>query len=557
MNSQPMKYFGGLVPSSVALRTGCCVVAGVLGMAIVSAAPAQSLEQLAQRVADEHPQIRQARAAAEAAQHDVEQVLGRNGLRIGAYVEPGRTFGGTATSALSGSDMGVRATYPIYDWGKAEAEADQARARLEAAKVKVTAAVVGEWTKLSDMYVEVVRSEGLLAVTRQYVEALQSLHDQVQEIVQVDQGRRVDLQQVDSRLQQAQLQELQRETVATEALVQIKVLTDLPAVRVLPVDDISLQVQALAQERSARLDRHPAVLEAEFEVKAAQQAVHVARAQEKPEFGVQLSVGSRTPSGSFNAFQTADVRIVSQWDLYDGGAMKASSNAAGKRMAATKEQMRVVRRDLGAEVDRTWLRQQQVRARLAAWKQQIAGTLQLRDAYWEQFRAGRRTILDLLSIENDIYQARLSETTERHDLLQSEYRLFIQLGHASERWLPADTVSAPVRSAASPVPAEGPAVRRGVQELEDDMRDLNKLAAVQYALRLPRSNDRIEVSEGMQLKLSVELRLAPEAALAQARPRKRAVASRVHSLPDGIQEAVPQGREDGMPLMASRENARR
>lgn len=515
MTSQPTQFFCFPLPRPTVLKAWWRAAA-LLGLAMASAVSAQSLEQLARNVAEEHPRIRQQRAEAEAAQHDVERVMGKNGLRLAAFVEPGRAYTVVGNAAsVSSSDMGMRATYPIYDWGKAGAEASQASARLDAVKAKVDAEIIGQWTKLSDLYVDVLRNENLLGVTHQYAEALQALRDKVQEIVLVDKGRLVDLQQVDNRLQQAQLQALQRETASSEALIQLRALTNLPTVRVFPLEDVSDKLPLLDQARSVWLDRHPAVLEAQYQAKEAEQAVYLANAQEKPAFDLQVSVGSRSASGRFDAFQSADVRFVSQWDLYNGGTTKATSMAAGKRMLATKEQMGAVRHDLASEIDRIWSRRQHLRSRVESWKQQIDGAMKLHNAYWEQFRAGRRTVLDLLSIENDIYQARLSDAAERHDLLQSGYRLFIQLGHAGARWLPSDAASVPSpRSSESNVWSDGQGVRDIALGVADDLRGLANLAAARFALRWNHADT--DAPKGLSLKLSVEMSVKPEAVLARA-----------------------------------------
>ena len=47
----------------------------------------------------------------------------------------------------------------------------------------------------------------------------------------------------------------------------------------------------------------------------------------------------------------------------------------------------------------------------------------MRENYWQQFKIGRRSILDLLNAENETFQARLSAQQERLEVLQAQYRL--------------------------------------------------------------------------------------------------------------------------------------
>jgi adhesin transport system outer membrane protein len=425
------------------LRTAKATVASILLCAgtflctatAPSTASAQSLMKLGQRVADDHPRIRLLRAQVRAAQFEVQQIVGANGLRVSTFAEPSRTFSGSDDGpTASSSDFGVRARYPIYDWGKANGEVGQAEARLGAAQARVDAEIITQWLKLSDTYIEVLRNNSAMAANESYVEALLALRNQMQEIVNVDKGRAIDLRQVESRLQQGQLQLLQRKTAGVEALIQLRTLTNLPSAVTVPIDTLSNTFPSSIETMLTRLDQHPALLEAARQINEAEQGVSVAKAQERPQFDIQATLSSRNAFGHFKAFSQREVRIMSQWDFYDGGSAKSKSAGASERLLAVGEQAQAVRRDLDSEVRRTWSRQHELRTRAPLWIQQIVFTQQLRSAYWEQFRVGRRTVLDLLSVENDIFQARLNETADQYDLFQSEYRLFIQLGMARERW---------------------------------------------------------------------------------------------------------------------------
>ena len=57
----------------------------------------------------------------------------------------------------------------------------------------------------------------------------------------------------------------------------------------------------------------------------------------------------------------------------------------------------------------------------------------MREAYWEQFQIGKRSIIDLLNAENEIYAARLGAATERAELTQARYRLLGATGQLLPR----------------------------------------------------------------------------------------------------------------------------
>ena len=56
----------------------------------------------------------------------------------------------------------------------------------------------------------------------------------------------------------------------------------------------------------------------------------------------------------------------------------------------------------------------------------------VRDNYWEQFKIARRSILDLLNVENEIFQARTSAQTDAAEQEQARYRVLAATARLGE-----------------------------------------------------------------------------------------------------------------------------
>ncbi len=123
-----------------------------------------------------------------------------------------------------------------------------------------------------------------------------------------------------------------------------------------------------------------------------------------------------------------------QWNPFDGGAGKAGSQAAAEQLNAAKDNVEAVRRDLSNEIARFWYAIETRRGRISAWDDLAKQNSKVRDVYWQQFKIGRRTMLDLLNAENELFQTRSSAETDRMDLLQSQYRLLGSLAQLTQ-WL--------------------------------------------------------------------------------------------------------------------------
>ena len=103
-------------------------------------------------------------------------------------------------------------------------------------------------------------------------------------------------------------------------------------------------------------------------------------------------------------------------------------------MNAAKDNTDSVRRDLSNDVTRFWSQIETRRGRISAWDDLTKQNARVRDAYWQQFKIGKRSMLDLLNAENELFQTKSSAETDRMELLQSQYRLLGSLAQLTQ-WL--------------------------------------------------------------------------------------------------------------------------
>src|SRR4029079_833492 len=79
-------------------------------------------------------------------------------------------------------------------------------------------------------------------------------------------------------------------------------------------------------------------------------------------------------------------------------------------------------------VARTWAAMQSARDRIAPLEAHARATEQVLQAYRSQFELGRRTLLDLVNAENELFQARSNLQTGRTSAQIAEYRVLAAVG---------------------------------------------------------------------------------------------------------------------------------
>ena len=406
-----------------------------LGSTLLLQPPAQA-ETLREAVGialGQHPQVLGARRNAEAIRHEVTGAANAMNTRFGVIAEPSVGYTrGQGRDRRSG-DLGAQAIKPIYDGGRTDNETDRQRARLSSANYSTEASRDDIALRVADAYIEVAKQQQLAELAHDYVDGIAALQRRVQEIVRIDQGRGYDLLQTDSRLAQARLTLADREGQLAEAREALAQLVGQPIQGVTSTEPPGEPIRSL-QDAMDLLNMHPSILARRAEVTAARKAAAVADAWTKPTVNLRARVTSpRDFDGKRKWFGGYDLGLVTDWSPFDGGVGAATAAAANAQVLTAEEAVASTRRVLQTDVARHWTQIQSRVGRVGTRAELVESTRQVRAAYWEQFQIGKRSIIDLLNAENEIYAARLGAATEHAELTQARYRLLGATGQLLPR----------------------------------------------------------------------------------------------------------------------------
>lgn len=406
-----------------------------LGSTLLLQPPAQA-ETLREAVGialGQHPQVLGARRNAEAIRHEVTGAANAMNTRFGVIAEPSVGYTrGQGRDRRSG-DLGAQAIKPIYDGGRTDNETDRQRARLSSANYSTEASRDDIALRVADAYIEVAKQQQLAELAHDYVDGIAALQRRVQEIVRIDKGRGYDLLQTDSRLAQARLTLADREGQLAEAREALAQLVGQPIGSVTSTEPPGEPIRSL-QGAMDLLNMHPSILARRAEVTAARKAAAVADAWTKPTVNLRARVTSpRDFDGKRKWFGGYDLGLVTDWSPFDGGVGAATAAAANAQVLTAEEAVASTRRVLQTDVARHWTQIQSRVGRVGTRAELVESTRQVRAAYWEQFQIGKRSIIDLLNAENEIYAARLGAATEHAELTQARYRLLGATGQLLPR----------------------------------------------------------------------------------------------------------------------------
>jgi adhesin transport system outer membrane protein len=457
MNINNKRRWALIVPSVIALTAG-----------MGSAASAVELRDAVQVAVDSNPQISTAIQDKEAIEFERRQAQGlylpRFNLEAGAGVRhldnPTRRALNIERKPLYPVDIGVTGEQVLFDSGARRAELRRQAARTDGAATRVQERSEFIALEVVREYLNYMLQQRLVAIASDNIAFHRQMVSDLSQGVTQGSISVADQQQAEERLQASKARLTQAQEDLVDAGIAFETRTGLPLdATVLPppiADKLPPSVNdAIGQART----NNPRVRIAMADIDAAHQVVRAAKADWGPR--ISIEAGARTGQdidGLDDRTSDLQARLVIRWKIYDGGIRGANIQEQVRRASEERFKLHQVVREVEEDVQSAWNRRTQQAALLVDLSEQSRVSGDLVNSYREQFRVGRRSLLDVLDAQNTSYNAQVLAETARFAELFAEYKVLAATGNILE----AMGIQRPVQSAADArqrfdVPATPPA----------------------------------------------------------------------------------------------------
>jgi outer membrane protein TolC len=410
-----------------------CLVASGLTLQV----QAQTLPQVVNQALQSYPAIQAAAAQSSTARADIARARSAHLPQVGVAATASAYGSGNLPANTSRTAISPTARLNLWSGGKIEAEVDRAKALTQASEfqeagtldevAQLAAEAYLNWAKTSDLYSLAVHN---------YNAHLDTLSD-IQTISQADQGRRVDYEQALVRTENAKLALQQRKSEFTQAIQRLQrfwpgdmsprpIGLDAVVADTGPLGNVPT---SLAQTIAMVSGNLPAIAQAQARLQAAQASVRMAKGLQWPT--VDLTV-SRVPGATGRMDAVTQLQVNAP--LYNGGATSAGVEAAIGQLKAAEfalEEAQILAREKAALAWQEWAA---ARARASTGSQQSLVGDKVVEAYRQQFRIAKRSLLDLLNIQADAFSYRTASQTAFHDERLARVRLLASTGELANRF---------------------------------------------------------------------------------------------------------------------------
>lgn len=373
-----------------------------------------------------------------------ERAIARSGYypTVGTTITAGpeRTEGvdtGEEEVDLISKDASLYVRQNLFSGGETTAFVNETEARITAAAYNVLATANSVYLDTIESYIGVIKSRDLLAIAQTNAETQEKIMRQVRE--KTDQGFSPvsELYNSESRLALSKGSLISRQQDLNQAIVSFhkrfgRLLA--PSQFIMPEPTIQLP-GTVEQTVELAFMVHPALKVAEFNIEKSRYSFERSESKDLPTLDLELRGQYEDDTGgSEGDTTTLGAYLTLNYTFYDGGLR--SGEQQRDKLSIHKENQRsyIERRNVNETVRRAWNIHESEDFKNAFLSEHVQLSDKTLQAFKEEYYVGRRTLLDLLNMENEVTDAQLSFSESEFSNLISIYRLLQATGMLLEEY---------------------------------------------------------------------------------------------------------------------------
>jgi len=345
--------------------------------------------------------------------------------------DPGTRGRGDYDKDLWRKEAGLTLTQMLFDGWESHYEVQRQEARVvsSANRVRETAELVG--LSIVESYLEVLRQRQLLHTARKNVSSHISILDQIQQGVDAGRSTQADLEQAKARLASARATEANtRESLRNAEANYIREVGDKPGELNLPVIPYDSLAKDVEDEVLHTLAHSPTLDIFAADIEVAYAEAQGTKSTYYPQLDLQMNARTGHDLGGVEGRDTsASALVVMNWNLYRGGADVARAREFNHRHQQAKEARTEAERTVENDVRRTWASMVSAGERASQFAAQANANVEVVKAYKDQFNLDRRTLLDVLDAQNELFVSNSNTVNAEFLEMFAVYRLLALKGH--------------------------------------------------------------------------------------------------------------------------------
>lgn len=316
-------------------------------------------------------------------------------------------------------------TQMLFDGWAAKSEVERQKNRVESTTNRVSEVAEFVGLDIVEAYLEVLRQRDLLAIARANVDDHMKILGTIETGASAGTVTEGDVQQANARVAQARATTSSTEQALRQAeALFIQKAGDMPGDMAFPeIPRAKLPASVDDAVREA-VTGSPTLNVFESDIKVAEQEYNASGATLYPQIDLVANASAGNDlDGIEGSEDRQSILAVLNWNLYRGGADNARQREFMYRHSVAKERRAAASRQVEKDMRDTWAGMVSAGERAKQFLDQATANEKVVNVYLDQFSLDRRTLLDVLDSQNELFVSRSSHVNALYTEMFAVFRV--------------------------------------------------------------------------------------------------------------------------------------
>ncbi len=307
---------------------------------------------------------------------------------------------------------------------------ESARAGFQSASLGVSGTSENVGLKTVQAYINVLKSQKLVGIAEQNLSIHNQLLDLVQQRVKQKVGSIAEVNQATARVKEAEAELIQAQGGLKNAKTMYKaVVGTMPGNLVFPVVPRAEVAAGLDELIEDAMKDNPFIARAQARLTMAAAGIERQKSAYWPNLDLELTgYSDEDISGTPGRYEGYNAMAVLSYNLYAGGSTTRSVQGTKLLLKQAKSELEVARRNVTEQIMTSHNDIRVSGLRLKTFEAQLKENERVQKAFAEQFRVGKRTLLDLLDSQQELFRSKSNAVAELHEEAYAVYTLLASQG---------------------------------------------------------------------------------------------------------------------------------
>lgn len=416
-------------PLSTAILATLCLALSLNVQAI-------SLEKAVKDALQTNPELQEQNQQYLITEHRIDQATSgyKPSLDLRAGAGRQRTKNAFSTSGnavdLNPLQTSLVLTQPLFEGFKTKHGVASSEAANRAERLQTLTKAEQISLQVVQAYLNVLKTKEIVKLAERNLKVHDELYQQIKSRYNKGASDKADMTQVEGRVALANSNYLASLNNYEDAKANFEAVAGFPARDfVRPSVNTELIPESKEQALNIAAKEHPQIQSSRQSVKSSQENFEGAKSPYMPKLDLELKGSwNEDNNGIKGTDNQLSALVVLNWNLYQGGFDSAQRKVALSQVDASKSASNRVLREVLQEIKLAYAALESTRRQKRFRQEHVVFSKESRRLYKLQFDSGRRTLLDVLNTENEVFNSSTAYVESDYAYLSAQYRILTATG---------------------------------------------------------------------------------------------------------------------------------